>query len=159
MSLELCYVSTAHFKTDHTRADVHLQRNPGTFITVLSGWSVFLSPMTGIVISDYFLVRRGEYHVGDMYLGNSRSAYWYNWGFNFRGFLAWIVGMAPLLRKKFFNPLLPDSWNRILMSPGTKLDLPELYKAFRTIMGGITFTKSRTSTASWHPCQLTPCFT
>ena len=73
--------------------------NPGTFITVLSGWSAFLSPMTGIVVSDYFLVRHGEYHIGDMYLGNSESAYWYTFGFNFRGFLAWVCGMAPLLRK------------------------------------------------------------
>lgn len=75
--------------------------NPGTFITVLSGWSVFLSPMTGIVVSDYFLVRRGQYHIGDMYMGNSRSAYWYNHGFNWRCFLAWVLGMAPLLRKCF----------------------------------------------------------
>lgn len=73
--------------------------NPGTFITVLSGWSVFLSPMTGIVVSDYFLVRRGQYHIGDMYMGNSRSAYWYTYGFNWRCFLAWVLGMAPLLRK------------------------------------------------------------
>ncbi|POS81347.1 hypothetical protein DHEL01_v200277 [Diaporthe helianthi] len=71
--------------------------NPGTFITVLSGWSVFLSPMTGIVVSDYFLVRRGQYHIGDMYIGNSRSAYWYTSGFNWRCFLAWGLGMAPLL--------------------------------------------------------------
>ncbi|EOD46784.1 hypothetical protein GTA08_BOTSDO07907 [Neofusicoccum parvum] len=71
--------------------------NPGTFITVLSGWSVFLSPMTGIVVSDYFFVRGRQYHVGDLYVGNPSSAYWYTAGFNFRGFLAWIVGMAPLL--------------------------------------------------------------
>lgn len=87
--------------------------NPGTFITVLSGWSVFLSPMTGIVVSDYFLVRRGQYHIGDMYMGNSRSAYWYSAGFNPRCFLAWVLGMAPLLRKYFLATLssnigLPD---------------------------------------------------
>ena len=73
--------------------------NPSTFITVLSGWSVFISPMTGIVVSDYFLVRRGEYHIGDMYLGDSRSAYWYICGFNFRAFVAWALGTGPLLRK------------------------------------------------------------
>lgn len=64
---------------------------------MLSGWSVFLSPMTGIVISDYFLVRHGEYHLGDMYMGNPRSAYWYDAGFNWRCFAAWLLGMAPLL--------------------------------------------------------------
>ncbi|KAF9637839.1 hypothetical protein BFW01_g8735 [Lasiodiplodia theobromae] len=72
--------------------------NPGTFITVLSGWSVFLSPMTAIVVCDYFAVRRGaQYHVGDLYRGNSTSAYWYVAGFNPRAFAAWIAGMAPLL--------------------------------------------------------------
>lgn len=70
-----------------------------TFITVLSGWSVFLSPMTGIVISDYFLVRRGRYHVGDLYTGDERSAYWYFGGVNFRGFIAWVMGLWPLLRE------------------------------------------------------------
>ncbi|KAF3023152.1 hypothetical protein E8E14_013987 [Neopestalotiopsis sp. 37M] len=55
------------------------------------------NPMTGIVVSDYFMVRRGEYHIGDLYLGDQRSAYWYTHGFNFRGFAAWILGMAPLL--------------------------------------------------------------
>ena len=71
--------------------------SPGTFITVLSSWSVFLSPMTGIVISDYFLVRHGQYHIGDLYCGNKSSAYWYVWGFNPRGFTAWILGTVPLL--------------------------------------------------------------
>lgn len=72
--------------------------SPGTFIAVLSGWSVFLSPMTGILVSDSFLVRKGQYHLGDLYMGDSRSAYWYTWGFNFRAFLAWLLGTAPLLR-------------------------------------------------------------
>ncbi|KAL1639889.1 hypothetical protein SLS58_007476 [Diplodia intermedia] len=72
--------------------------NPGTFITVLSGWSVFLSPMTAIVICDYSLVRRGpRYRVSDLYRGDPSSAYWYVTGFNPRAFLAWIAGMAPLL--------------------------------------------------------------
>lgn len=71
--------------------------NPGTFITVLSGWSVFLSPMTGIVVSDYFLVRKRQYHLGDLYTGNSTSAYWYTSGFNWRGFAAWVMGLWPVL--------------------------------------------------------------
>lgn len=60
--------------------------------------------MTGIVISDYFLVHHGEYHIGDMYMGNPRSAYWYTHGFNWRGFAAWAFGMIPLLRKSIIFP-------------------------------------------------------
>jgi nucleobase:cation symporter-1, NCS1 family len=70
---------------------------PTTFITVLSGWSVFLSPMTGIVIGDYFLVRNRDYRLGDLYTGNSDSAYWYTAGLNWRGILAWMIGIAPTL--------------------------------------------------------------
>jgi NCS1 family nucleobase:cation symporter-1 len=70
---------------------------PTTFITVLSGWSVFLSPMTGIVVSDYFLVRGRNYHQGDLYTANNSSAYWYYYGFNWRGFAAWIIGTFPTL--------------------------------------------------------------
>lgn len=70
---------------------------PTTFITVLSGWSVFLSPMTGIVISDYFLVRKQGLHVGDLYCANSSSAYWYTFGFNWRAVVAWSMGFWPLV--------------------------------------------------------------
>ncbi|MCJ1303880.1 hypothetical protein MMC08_006691 [Hypocenomyce scalaris] len=68
------------------------------FITVLSGWSVFLSPMTGILCSDYFLVRKCGYHVGDLYLGvNKSGAYWYTQGFNWRAYLAWSFALWPML--------------------------------------------------------------
>jgi NCS1 family nucleobase:cation symporter-1 len=68
------------------------------FITVLSGWSVFLSGMTGILVGDYFLVRKGELRVGDLYLGSRESAYWYTLGVNWRAIVAWSMGIWPLLR-------------------------------------------------------------
>ena len=76
----------------------NLVNKPSTFIAALSGWSVFLGPMTGIVVGDYFLVRKGAYHVGDLYLGNSSSAYWYFYGVNWRAVVAWVFGIWPLLR-------------------------------------------------------------
>lgn len=53
--------------------------------------------MTGIVVSDFFLVRKGEYHLSDLYTGNSSSAYWYTHGFNWRGLFAWLMGLWPVL--------------------------------------------------------------
>lgn len=76
-----------------------------TFILVLSGWSIFLSGMTGILITDYFLVRGCQLHVGDLYMSSSKSAYWYTAGFNWRAFFAWAMGLWPLLRKST-GPLL-----------------------------------------------------
>lgn len=69
-----------------------------TFITVLSGWSIFLSGMTGILIFDYFCVRRGELHMGDLYRGGKAGAYWYVCGVNWRVVVAWGMGVWPLLR-------------------------------------------------------------
>ncbi|KAI9797072.1 MAG: hypothetical protein M1833_005677 [Piccolia ochrophora] len=67
------------------------------FIQVLSGWSVFVSPMSGVLASDYFLVRGQELHISDLYIGNSSSAYWYTLGLNWRAFLAWAMGTWPLI--------------------------------------------------------------
>lgn len=54
--------------------------------------------MTGILISDYFLVRKQNLYVDDLYVGNKTSAYWYSKGFNWRAFTAWAMGLWPLLR-------------------------------------------------------------
>ena len=64
-----------------------------TFILVLSGWSIFLSGMTGILISDYFLVRRCELHVGDLYLNSRESAYYYAYGFNWRAYVSYVEAL------------------------------------------------------------------
>ena len=68
-----------------------------TFVSVVSAWSVFLSPMTGILLSDYFLVKKQGLLIDDLYRGSSSSAYWYFFGFNWRAFVAWAIGCAPLV--------------------------------------------------------------
>ncbi|ERF70196.1 hypothetical protein EPUS_00384 [Endocarpon pusillum Z07020] len=68
-----------------------------TFITVISGWGIFLAPMAGILLADYFLVHRRELHLDDLYIGNHSSAYWYTAGFNWRAPVAWAMGVWPML--------------------------------------------------------------
>ena len=75
----------------------NLVNTASVFIIVLSGWSIFLAPMAGILIADYFGVRRRSLHLADLYIGNSSSAYWYTGGFNFRAFTAWVLGLWPML--------------------------------------------------------------
>jgi nucleobase:cation symporter-1, NCS1 family len=64
---------------------------------VISGWGIFLAPMTGIVIADYFVVHRRELHLDDLYIGNHTSAYWYTAGFNWRAPVAWYANVPPPL--------------------------------------------------------------
>lgn len=75
----------------------NIVNTPSTFITVLSGWSVFLAPMVGVLIADYFGVRHCSLYLADLYMKNSSSAYWYTAGFNFRAFTAWAMGLWPML--------------------------------------------------------------
>ncbi|KKY14581.1 putative ncs1 nucleoside transporter family protein [Phaeomoniella chlamydospora] len=87
------------------------------FITVLSGWSVFLSPMTGILLSDYFVVRACRLRVSDLYLGvDPAGAYWYTLGFNWRAFIAWTTGLWPLLPgfvRQIKRSTTPDQWTNV----------------------------------------------
>lgn len=89
--------------------------NASTFITVLSGWSVFLSGMTGILIGDYFLVRFQKLHTGDLYQSSSNSAYFYTLGFNWRAVVAWVMGIWPLLRESISPYLASNLCYRIIL--------------------------------------------
>ncbi|KAH8591719.1 permease for cytosine/purines, uracil, thiamine, allantoin-domain-containing protein [Bisporella sp. PMI_857] len=67
------------------------------FLTVLSGYGVFLAPMTGLMTAHYIFVAKMKVNVDDLYAGNRTSIYWYTKGINWRAPLAWTIGVAPLL--------------------------------------------------------------
>ncbi|KAL2000405.1 hypothetical protein VTN02DRAFT_3170 [Thermoascus thermophilus] len=67
------------------------------FLSVLSGFGVFMAPLTGVMLADYHLVRRQKLKLKDLYTGNSSSIYWYSHGLNWRGAVAFTAGMWPLL--------------------------------------------------------------
>ena len=58
------------------------------FISVLGSYSVFLRPMTGMMISSYFIVNRSRINVDHLYVGNKQRIYWYTWGVNWRAIIA-----------------------------------------------------------------------
>lgn len=68
-----------------------------TFLAVLSSYSVFLGPMTGLMISSYFIINKRKIKVDDLFVGSDSSIYWYTWGINWRAAVAWICGTVPSL--------------------------------------------------------------
>ncbi|KAF8851032.1 NCS1 nucleoside transporter family protein [Acephala macrosclerotiorum] len=66
-----------------------------TFISVLGSYSVFLGPMTGMMISSYFVINKRKINVDDLFVGNKASVYWYTWGIKWRAIIAWVCGVAP----------------------------------------------------------------
>jgi NCS1 family nucleobase:cation symporter-1 len=64
----------------------------GYIFTWLIGYSALLGPIIGIILVDYYLVRRTELDVNDLYRRNGRYA-----GVNGRAVLALLLGVAPNL--------------------------------------------------------------
>lgn len=69
----------------------------------LVGYSSFLGPIAGILIADYFIVRKKQLHVRDLYLRNGQ--YEYQRGFNLRALAALAMGVIVALIGLLVNEL------------------------------------------------------
>src|SRR5436305_10067842 len=61
----------------------------------LGGYAAFLGPVAGIMICDYFVIRRRVLHVEDLYLRG--GIYEYSRGFNWRAVIALGLGAGTAL--------------------------------------------------------------
>jgi NCS1 family nucleobase:cation symporter-1 len=64
--------------------------------TWLVGYSALLGPIGGILIADYFIIRRGELDVPALY--EARGRYAYTGGVNWRAIVATVLGVLPSVR-------------------------------------------------------------
>jgi putative hydroxymethylpyrimidine transporter CytX len=60
-------------------------------------------PLFGVVLADYFLLRKGVLHLEELYRENGE--YWFWKGFNLKALLSWTIGFSVYLG---FSPLLLD---------------------------------------------------
>lgn len=72
-----------------------LETTGGYIYTWLIGYSALLGPIGGILVADYFLLRRTHYDLADLYRKHGR--YWYRGGFNPIAIGALVVAVAPNL--------------------------------------------------------------
>ncbi|GAD98421.1 krueppel c2h2-type zinc finger protein, putative [Paecilomyces variotii No. 5] len=67
------------------------------FLSFLNGYSIFQGPVVGVMIVDYFVIRRGNLHLGDMFSQSPLGRYFYMKGVNIVGVAAFIIGfLLPL---------------------------------------------------------------
>jgi NCS1 family nucleobase:cation symporter-1 len=74
-----------------------LLASAGTFLNVMSAYSVFLGPMCGLMVAEYWVIRHRLVKLSDLYHPDPQGIYYYWKGFNWRSFAAWVVGFAPQL--------------------------------------------------------------
>ena len=71
----------------------NLLSSSNNFTTYLSAYSVFLSSIAGVIICDYYIVRKGYLQIKDLYSAQSHSPYYFTFGFHWRGYTAYICGI------------------------------------------------------------------
>ncbi|KAK4895253.1 hypothetical protein LTR27_006596 [Elasticomyces elasticus] len=74
-----------------------LLSSAATFISVLSAYSVFLGPWCGIMVCDYWVLRRRCLKLSALYTPDKGSIYFYWHRINWRSYLAWAIGWSYLI--------------------------------------------------------------
>ena len=74
-----------------------LLSSAATFISVLNAYSVFLGPLTGIMVCEYWVLRQRRVKLTDLYHPQKEGLYHYWYGINWRSFLSWVIGWAYLI--------------------------------------------------------------
>lgn len=58
----------------------NLLKSSNSFTSYLSAYSVFLSSIAGVMVTEYYFIRRGHYRVVDLYDPRKDGWYWYTYG-------------------------------------------------------------------------------
>ncbi|CAH0051412.1 unnamed protein product [Clonostachys solani] len=62
------------------------------FLSFLNGYSIFQGPVVAIMLVDYFISRKGNLSMSDLFTTSSSGIYYYFHGVNLRAFAAFIIG-------------------------------------------------------------------
>ncbi|GKZ76152.1 hypothetical protein AnigIFM56816_005127 [Aspergillus niger] len=73
----------------------YIQNDAASFSSFLGGYSLFLGSLAGIIIVDYWIIRKRQLRVHSLY--DPRGTHFFTRGFNLRAFAAFICGIAPNL--------------------------------------------------------------
>jgi NCS1 family nucleobase:cation symporter-1 len=71
----------------------NLLTDSNQFTTYLSAYSVFLSSIAGVMVCDYYFVRRGYLEIKELYDGRKTGPYYYTFGIHWRAYVAYIAGI------------------------------------------------------------------
>jgi NCS1 family nucleobase:cation symporter-1 len=85
-----------------------LESTQGYIFTWLIGYSALLGPIAGILIVDYYLIRKTELDVGQLYVENGKYSYTSGW--NVAAIAAFVIGVAPNI-PGFLNAAIPASFS------------------------------------------------
>ena len=92
----------------------------GVIVGFLLTYGAVLGPVVGVLIADYFLVRKRDLNLIDLY--RAEGEYSYQGGFNLVALVCLLLGVVPVLAGLYVPDLKPlydmgwfaDLWSRLL---------------------------------------------
>ena len=91
----------------------NLYNSPLVIVYFLSGLGALLGPLYGVIMVDYWLIRKGRVNVPQLYTEDPQGAYYYSRGVNLRAVAAFIpaaIIAIVLALVPHFEPVSPFSW-------------------------------------------------
>ncbi|KAG1719611.1 permease for cytosine/purines, uracil, thiamine, allantoin-domain-containing protein [Suillus lakei] len=108
-----------------------IMNTANSFISAISGYAVFLGPLTGIMFADYHLLRYRRFKLSHLFLPQTGSDYWFWHGLNWRAPVAWVLGVWASL-PGFCTSVTPvsvvvsDAWYMFIPSRGPSPSIGEV---------------------------------
>ncbi|KAF2658052.1 hypothetical protein K491DRAFT_703009 [Lophiostoma macrostomum CBS 122681] len=108
----------------------HILATAKSFLTFLTGYSLFLGAIPAIAVADYVL-RRGNIDVSSLYTAN--QDYWYQKGWNWKAYVAYVMAVWPVV------PGLAHQFNTSHSMSAGWTNLYKIGWLFATSMGAFAY--------------------
>jgi len=69
-------------------------RNAARLLAFLSGYSCLMGPLAGVMVCDYYIIKKKKLNVHELY--RDHGIYHYSGGWNWRAYAAFFIGFGPL---------------------------------------------------------------
>ncbi|TVY40195.1 Uridine permease, partial [Lachnellula subtilissima] len=73
----------------------YLLGSASIFVSFLASYQIFLSAITGVLLCHYYIITRGYLEIEDLYTARKDGVYHYWRGWNWRAYVAYVVGVVP----------------------------------------------------------------
>ena len=111
----------------------YIQNSAKSFSSFLGSYSLFLGSLAGILVCDYWIIRRKVLSLSALYTDSRSGAHWFWLGFNWRAFVAFACGITPNM------PGLAKACNTALNVPKGAVYLYSLSWVVSILVAGLVY--------------------
>lgn len=112
----------------------NIVKNAAGLLAFLSGYSCVMGPMAGVMVSDFYLIKKRKLNIHELY--KDHGIYHYGHGINWRAFAAFGCGFVPLIpgfAKSIDNSLnIGGAWKVSRLIPSSSSCMPANFHHFRS---------------------------